>query len=315
MPTALVTGCVGFVGQRMIPALRSRGYTVHGIDIKTGDDARDFFRQSSNRYDLIVHLAAVVGGRAMIEGNPLAVAVDLAIDAELWQFAVRTKQPHVLYFSSSAAYPVALQTGRDPRFPTHPLPRELRENHINLDDLASPDLSYGLAKLVGEYQAREVRKHGVKVTVARPFSGTGPTQTLDYPVPSIVDRAVRREDPLVVWSDSVRDIIHIDDVIDISLAAVDAGIEEPFNCGTGIGTNFTALAKFAADAVGYSPDIQVLDNKPAGVAYRVADPTFMRSFYGLPLRPVGYVIGEMVHARREFLESRVYPSPTLSTSR
>lgn len=302
MPTALVTGSAGFVGQRMIPALRARGYDeIHEIDIQDpafGVDAIDFFRQDlqRSRYDLVVHLAAVVGGRAMIEGNPLAVAVDLAVDSLLFQWAVRTRQPHVLYFSSSAAYPVHLQ---EEQIPTKY--SALAESDIDLDDIEQPDQTYGLAKLVGEIQAREARKHGVKVTVARPFSGTGPTQTLDYPVPSIIDRAVRGKDPLVVWSDSVRDIIHIDDVIDIAIHAIKAGIEEPFNCGTGIGTNFTALAKFAADAVGYSPDIQVLDDKPAGVAYRVADPTFMRSFYKKPLRSIEQIVAEMVQARAEAL--------------
>lgn len=32
-------------------------------------------------FDLIIHLAAVVGGRMTIEGDPLMVATDLAIDA------------------------------------------------------------------------------------------------------------------------------------------------------------------------------------------------------------------------------------------
>lgn len=289
MGTALITGARGFVGGRMITALQDR-YQLECIDIKSGTDARDFFRRDQKRYDLVVHLAAVVGGRQVIEGDPLAVAVDLSIDAELFQWAVRTGQKHVLYFSSSAAYPVYLQDAL--------IPYRLAEGDIKLDNLDSPDLSYGLAKLVGEYQARLARQHGVKVTVARPFSGTGPTQTLDYPIPSIVDRAVRREDPLVVWSDAVRDVIHIDDVIAISLEAVRAGVEEPFNCGTGVARSFTEIARMAAEVVGYSPDIQVLNDKPVGVAYRVADPTFMRSFYPHPLTPLRKIIQEMVAARR-----------------
>lgn len=297
MPTALVTGSAGFVGQRMIPALRARGYDeITEIDIQdSGNDVRDYFRgvhgwgyMANRRYDLVVHLAAVVGGRAMIEGDPLAVAVDLAIDAELFQWAVRTKQPHILYFSSSAAYPVALQVGDEfCRRPMH-------ESYVALDAIRSPDMSYGLAKLVGEYQAREARKHGVKVTVARPFSGTGPTQTLDYPLPAIVDRAVRRETPLDIWSDSVRDFVHIDDVVDVALTAVELGIEEPFNIGTGRAVSFSMVAEMAARAAGYEADVRVLAGKPAGVAYRVADPSFMRSFYSKPLRPVEDIIEEMV---------------------
>lgn len=309
MRRALVTGAAGFVGQRMIPALDDAGYTIRSVDINDPVqpvDARDFFRRSTERFDLVVHLAAVVGGRATIEGDALAVAVDLAIDAEMWQWAARTGQPHVLYFSSSAAYPVNLQRN-DRGFESY----ILAEDDIDLDNIESPDLSYGLAKLVGEYQAREARKHGVKVTIARPFSGTGPTQSLDYPVPAIIERALHYQSPIEIWSDSVRDVIHIDDVIKISLAAVEQGIEEPFNCGTGLPMSFTALTRMIAATVGYQPEIKVLSDKPAGVAYRVADIGFMRSFYKDPLIPIESIVAEMVRCRREFLEPRCYPALTL----
>ena len=60
-------------------------------------------------FDLIVHLAAIVGGRDTIENYPLAVGTDLSIDAEFFNWAVRTKQSKIIYFSSSAAYPIHFQ--------------------------------------------------------------------------------------------------------------------------------------------------------------------------------------------------------------
>ena len=39
------------------------------------------------QFDVVFHLAAIVGGRLVIENNPLAVAEDLAIDAAMWQWA------------------------------------------------------------------------------------------------------------------------------------------------------------------------------------------------------------------------------------
>ena len=56
-------------------------------------DCREFFTSSSEsheRYDLLLHFAAVVGGRAKIEGSPLSVADDLAIDAVAFQWAIDT---------------------------------------------------------------------------------------------------------------------------------------------------------------------------------------------------------------------------------
>jgi hypothetical protein len=51
----------------------------------------------------VVHLAAIVGGRSTIEGAPLSVAVDLSLDAELFNWALRTRPGRIVYFSSSAA--------------------------------------------------------------------------------------------------------------------------------------------------------------------------------------------------------------------
>ena len=107
----LITGNKGFVGRHFTEFYERIGHSVLGVDIAESMDVRTFFNISNQtKYDLVIHLAAVVGGRAKIEGQPLSVAVDLSIDAEMWQWAIRTKQPAVVYFSSSAAYPEGVRT-------------------------------------------------------------------------------------------------------------------------------------------------------------------------------------------------------------
>ena len=106
---ALVTGSAGFAGRHFREALHHRGWDVTGIDIAEGNDARDFFSASGDRFDLVVHCAAVVGGRALIDGPPLALAVNLELDAAMFRWALRTRPGRVIYLSSPAAYPVALQ--------------------------------------------------------------------------------------------------------------------------------------------------------------------------------------------------------------
>jgi len=64
----LITGHKGFVGRHFTKYYRDRGHEVFGVDI-TADmprDARDFFRKDDIQWDLVIHLAAVVGGRAKI---------------------------------------------------------------------------------------------------------------------------------------------------------------------------------------------------------------------------------------------------------
>lgn len=280
---ALVTGASGFVGRHMREALVERGYTVVGIDL-VGDqsggplssiamDVRHWFAHDTERYDLVVHCAAVVGGRRQIEGAPLSLAVDLAIDAGLYEWALRTRPAAIVYYSSSAAYPARRQDA-DP-------PMRLREDQIDLDWIDNPDQLYGWAKLSGEMLAAHARADGLRVLTPRPFSGYGEDQALDYPWPSFIDRARRRADPFDVWGDGtqVRDWVHIDDVVGATLAALDAEIDGPFNICTGRATSFNDLAAMVTAAAGYTPTIRHLTDEPRGVAYRVGDPTYMRSFY------------------------------------
>ena len=182
----LITGHKGFVGQQYVKFFSDQGHDVTGVDIKEGNDCRDFFKTCDVQFDLIVHLAAIVGGRDTIENDPLAVATDLSIDAEFFNWAVRTKQTKVIYFSSSAAYPINLQTKGSEH--------NLTESDIDLMDMSSPDFTYGWAKLSGEYLAHFARQYGLKVYVFRPFSGYGETQDLDYPFPSFIKRVVDQVD-------------------------------------------------------------------------------------------------------------------------
>ena len=90
----LITGHRGFVGRHYHKVLQDHDLTL--VDIVEGDDARAFFQKNDITYDLVIHLAAVVGGRQMIERQPLALAVDLSIDAEMAGWAVRTRPRQII---------------------------------------------------------------------------------------------------------------------------------------------------------------------------------------------------------------------------
>lgn len=269
----LITGHRGFVGTEFWKKLDTPRNELTGIDILEANDARDFFRTNETRFDLVIHLAAVVGGRLTIDGAPLSVAVDLSIDAEMFQWALRTRPGRVIYYSSSAAYPVMYQT-RDAHW-------NLEENMIDLDDIDNADMTYGWAKLTGEYLAKFAEEAGIRVHIFRPFSGYGETQSLDYPFPSFIQRAARGDDPFEVWGDGtqVRDFMHIDDIVDATIAAVTNNVPGPVNLGWGRATAFNDLAEMSMKAAGYRGSIEHLPAKPSGVHYRVCDPKKMLSFY------------------------------------
>jgi len=273
----LITGSFGFVGRNLLMACKTRGDDVTAIDLHNGSDAMTFFlgsRIQREHYDLVLHCAAYVDGRRGIDGSPAHMhSYNTMLDAAMFQFALRHRPGRVVYFSSSAAYPVAGQ-GPDATEP-------LCEGLIDFSILLAPEASYGRVKLHGEQMAADVRAAGVPVTVLRPFSGYGSDQSLDYPFPSFIARAKAREDPFDIWGsgDQLRDWIHIDDIVAATLAAVEQGIDGPVNLCTGVGTSFYHLAVMMAKIVGYRPVYRHLNDRPAGVDYRVGDPTRLYEFF------------------------------------
>lgn len=308
MKKILITGGAGFVGRRFCKRFLDAGHEVHcvdpialhtgGIDPSSGwplfdprqyggfhfypEDCRTWFRaRGDTDFAYVVHLAAMVGGRAMIENRPLAVADDLSIDAEYWQWAERARPDKTLCFSSSAAYPIKYQ-----RQHTYKL---LTEDMIGFDeDIGMPDMSYGWAKLTCEYLARlAFEKHGLRSICYRPFSGYGEDQDDSYPFPSIIKRAAAHagKSVLTVWGsgDQMRDFIHIDDCVDGALSTMDL-IDDgnALNLSTGIYTSFKEFARTAANIIGYSPEVVGLSDQPTGVFARGGDTTKQKSLGFIP---------------------------------
>jgi nucleoside-diphosphate-sugar epimerase len=271
----LITGHKGFVGKHYVKYFTRFGHNITGIDIKDGNDCRDFFKTCDNQFDLIIHLAAIVGGRDTIENDPLSVATDLSIDSEFFNWAVRTKQTRIIYFSSSAAYPIHLQM----KGSNH----KLKESDIDLMNISSPDFTYGWSKLSGEYLAHFARQYGIKVHVFRPFSGYGETQDLDYPFPSFIQRVINEVDNFEIWGDGtqVRDFIHIDDIVEATMKAIELDIQEPINLGNSVPVSFNELAELMFDIYGWKPKKGIIHktDKPVGVMYRCSDNIKLLDFY------------------------------------
>ena len=270
----LITGSAGFVGRHFVKRLQEKHDLVQ-IDLRDPylrRDARHFFQVSNLAFDLVIHLAAVVGGRNKIENHPLDLAVDLSLDSDLFQWALRTRPKRIIYYSSSAVYPVRLQ--RENGF-------DLMESDLDLDKVQNPDMLYGWAKLTGEMLARYAEAEGLRVHVFRPFSGYGEDQSLDYPFPKFIQRAKDKQNPFEIWGDGnqVRDFIHIDDVVEATIEAVNQDIRGPVNLGWGRPTSFNDLAQMVCAERGYMPRFKHLKAEPVGVRYRVSNPTKMLSFY------------------------------------
>lgn len=271
---------------KTVPAHRSGNWEFWGKErrlIFWKGDFRDFLQKlrhdpdwisretglAFEKFEDVFHFAAIVGGRAKIDGDPMLVALDLAIDAEFFYWVVRHKPKRVLFPSSSAAYPVNLQRESDYI--------ALSESDIDFagGKLGQPDMTYGWSKLTGEYLARiAAQYYNLSVACVRPFSGYGEDQDLSYPIPAIAARAARREDPFEVWGTGKqgRDFVHIDDCIDCILFALDHISDgSAINIGSGKITSFLEIIALFARFAGYKPQIKTLLDKPVGVHARHAD--------------------------------------------
>jgi len=233
-------------------------------------DCRDWFAAHPREaFDEVHHLAALVGGREMIEHDPLAVAQDLAIDAMFWRWAKEARPPWIGSYSSSAAYPVRLQAKEGYRL--------LKEEDIDFAaDIGRPDLTYGWAKLTCEYLSRIAHeRHGLKSCNFRPFSGYGEDQDLVYPFPSIVKRVVdnRREKTLQVWGSGrqMRDFVHVDDCIDLIFLARQIEDASAINISTGKLTSFITLMELVAKQLNLDIAVTGMSGKPEGVFARGGD--------------------------------------------
>ncbi len=305
MARALVTGGAGFVGRHLCGKLISEGVDVVCVDKlargtgamrpaewpnppKAGfslieEDCRRYFDRADDRFDMVFHLAAMVGGRVMLETQTLLVAEDLAVDTDMWRWAARTRPGSVVYFSSSAAYPVSLQ--RPEAY------RKLSEDMIGFEaSIGIPDLSYGWAKLSGEYLMKlYVENYGGRAVAYRPFSGYGEDQDLSYPFPAICRRLLeeRGAEEVFVWGSGrqCRDFIHISDCVDFvwrTFTRLQNGA--CLNISTGVATSFIELARLVSRGIGWEPKIiSGRSDKPEGVFYRCGD-TALQASYGLSPR-------------------------------
>jgi GDP-L-fucose synthase len=291
----LITGGMGFVGRNLASELILNGHSVELVDNflfgsgcrelrELKGSTRELLRHAElhrrdvrsldgrffSRFDAVVHLAAVVGGRLTIERNPLAVAEDLEIDSKVIRYWESGNIAHLIYASSSAAYPVNLQSRSGYR---------LRESDIRFEGtLGLPDLTYGWSKLSGEYLV-SVGKHSApgNATVLRPFSGYGVDQDSAYPFPSLVQRVIHHDpnEDFYVWGSGQqeRDFIYIPDVVRFIRGCIENIKTGTFNLCTGIPTSFITLARELLNAKGLSQvNIVGRQEMPTGVFSRVGDP-------------------------------------------
>ena len=255
----LVTGSAGFLGKHTYRYMQEQGHTVTGIDID-----KDIFEYGlpDEDFDVLFHFAAFVGGRKGIDSNLYRITKNIELDRQV----IRWAESHVgkiIYPSSCAAYPKHLQTQHGTPISEHMAGGETFD-------------MYGMSKLAAECMLKFAN---VKSHIMRPFTIYGPGQSMDYPLPAIIERAKREE--CSVWGSGtqVRDWVHINDALRVFEYLVQR--EEPIvlNIGTGIPLTFKEVAQIIYKEVhgDYSLNLKTQTDQPEGAGYRYADISLLKS--------------------------------------
>jgi UDP-glucose 4-epimerase len=304
MATYLVTGGAGFIGSHVCEALVAAGSDVIVLDdCSTGrlenlatlrgsprltcvvgsilDRSR--LAELVERADAVVHLAAAVGVRLVVESPARTIETNVLGTAAVLDLAAARGVP-VLLASSSEVY------GKSDRVPFR------EDDDLTFGRTRVGRWSYGCGKAVGEYLALAyARERGLPVTIARLFNTVGPRQSGRYGMvlPRFVAQALAGE-PLTVYGDGTqrRCFCDVGDVAAalLTLLAHPGSRGAVFNVGGREEVSIAELARRvvrvtgSASSLAYVPYEQAWGNQFEDMARRVPDLAAIRALIGFESR-------------------------------
>lgn len=300
--TVLVTGGTGLIGRPLVEMLVAQGAKVtvvslddpsrapKGVTFKQAD-LREFSNcmQICKDQEIVFQLAGVKGSPAMTAKRPASFYVPtITFSTNMMEAARRCGAERYLFTSSVGVYSPAEVFYEDDVWKTFPSPN---------------DRFAGWAKRMGELQAEAYKiEYGWdKISIVRPANVYGPYDNFDpanaMVIPSLIKRAMDGENPLTVWGDGspIRDFIHARDVARGMMLAVEQGINEPINLGSGTGVTIKEIAEIVAANVPGGPIELVWDvTKPKGDAKRLMDMSRARSYGFMPQTSIQEGIRETI---------------------
>src|SRR5262250_2638194 len=262
----VVTGGTGFLGSAVMTKLKEHG-------------CRDIFVPRSKEYDLrdrdaitrlyqqirpqiLIHLAAVVGGIGANRANPGKFYYDNAImGLQLMEYARHHGVEKFVAVGTICAYP---------KFT--PVPFHERDLWNGYPE--ETNAPYGLAKKMLLVQAQAYRaQYGFNAIFLLPTNLYGPGDNFDletgHVIPAIIRKCVEAKaegrSQIVLWGDGTptREFLYVEDAAEgILLAAERYDGEEPVNLGVSEETSIRELVELVATEVGFTGALTWDTSKP-----------------------------------------------------
>jgi len=263
-----VTGGAGFLGRFVVERLRRSGYDNIFVPRKAQFDltrAADVRRMlDAARPDLLIHLAAVVGGIGANRAEPGRFFYENAImGIELLEQARRTGVEKCVVAGTICGYPKHT-------------PAPFREDDLWNGFPEETNAPYGIAKkaLLVQCQAYR-RQYGMNAVFLLPVNLYGPGDNFDpetsHVIPALIRKCVeaRRSgaEEIVAWGDGspTREFLYVEDAAEGFVQAAEKYDKpEPVNLGSGEEISIRELTEKVASACGFRGRIRWDPSKPNG---------------------------------------------------
>jgi GDP-L-fucose synthase len=284
----VVTGGAGFLGSYVVEKLRERG--VENIIVPRSKDY-DLVRAENIRRlyddanpDMVIHLAAVVGGIGANRANPGRFFYDnLMMGAQLMEEARLRGVRKFVATGTICAYP---------KF----TPVPFKEDDIWNGYPEETNAPYGLAKKMMLVQSQAYREqYGFNSIFLLPVNLYGPRDNFDpkssHVIPALIRKCVEAmrqgEDQVVCWGTgaATREFLHADDCArGILLAAEHYDKSGPVNIGAGFEISIKDLSEKIAALTGFQGRLVWDASQPDGQPRRSLDTSRAEREFGFRAR-------------------------------
>ena len=280
----VVTGGAGFLGRHVVARLLQAGCAQIFVprsaefDLTRETEARRLL--SLHRPDVVVHLAAAVGGIGANRCHPGTFAYqNLVMGVHLIEHCRRAGVEKLLLAGTACSYPAHASV-------------PLRERDLWTGYPEATNAPYGLAKKMLLVQLQAYRQeHGLSGITLLFANLYGPGDHFDletsHVIPALIRKCVeareRGAETVEVWGTGrpTREFLHVEDAaraVPLALEQYDG--PEPVNVGSGREVSIAQVARLIAGLTGFRGDLRFDPARPDGQARRCLDTTRARELFG-----------------------------------
>lgn len=284
----VVTGGAGFLGSYVLEGLQARGASlvfvplIEDYDLTRLPEIRRMYEDM--RPDVVIHLAAIVGGIGANRERPGEFFYqNLIMGVQLLEEARLREVEKFVAIGTVCAYPKHT-----------PVP--FKEDDLWEGYPEETNAPYGLAKKMLLVQSQAYRQqYGFNSIFLLPVNLYGPRDNFDprvsHVIPALIKKCVdaveNGDDRITVWGTGKvsREFIYAGDAAEgILLAAEKYDESEPVNIGAGFEITIEALVKKIVKFTGFKGKVVWDKSKPDGQPRRCLDTTRAREKFGFTAR-------------------------------